>query len=73
MKTPTKTTPKKTESSATGNETKGSGGKHIQVTIQNLVKDLTVSTSNMKESPAKIKQMIAEALTGAVRDFETTI
>lgn len=51
----------------------GGAGKNITVSIQNLVKDLTVSTSNMKESPAKIKQMIAEALTGAVRDFETTI
>ena len=71
-KTPGKTKAKTTETKVT-TEGKGSGGKSIQVTIQNLVKELTISTSNIKESPAKLKQMIAEALTGAVRDFETTI
>lgn len=47
--------------------------KRIDVRIENLVKELTISTTNINEGVAKAKQMVTEALVGAVRDFEVAM
>lgn len=47
--------------------------KNINVRIDQLVGNLTVSTTNLSESTAKIKEIVTEALVGAVRNFETSM
>lgn len=47
--------------------------KEINTTVENLVKQLVINVPNVEMSVAKIREMISEALVGAVRDFETTI
>lgn len=53
----------------------GSGGdiRNINVTIQQLVGTIQVVTNNLKEGTAEIKRQVTEAITGAVRDFETSM
>lgn len=47
--------------------------KRIDVRIENLVKEINLTSNNIKESTAEIKRMVTEALVGAVRDFEVAI
>ncbi len=47
--------------------------KKIDVRISNLVNNLTVQVSQMKDAPANIQQLISEALINAVRDFEVAM
>ena len=42
--------------------------KNINITIDSLVGNLTIETTNMHESAERIKDMITEALLGAVND-----
>lgn len=42
--------------------------KNINITIDSLVGSLTIETTNMHESAERIKDMITEALLGAVND-----
>jgi len=53
----------------------GSGGemKNINVRIENLVKNITISTQNMKESTGQIKKQVTQAMVAAVRDFEVAM
>ncbi len=53
----------------------GAGGemKNINVRIENLVKEINISTSNLKEGAAQVKQQITEAMVAAVRDFEVSM
>lgn len=53
----------------------GTGGemKNINVRIENLVKNITLSTTNLKEGTGKIKEQVTEAMIAAVRDFEVAI
>ena len=48
--------------------------KSISVNIQNLMSgDIVIKSENMKESASKIRQIVNEALVGAVRDFEVAM
>lgn len=47
--------------------------KEINVRIEKLVGEFLLNSGSTRESKAEIRRMIAEALVGAVRDFETTI
>lgn len=47
--------------------------KRIEVRIENLVKDLNITATTIKEGAAEIKKVVTEALIGAVRDFEVAI
>lgn len=48
--------------------------KSISVNIQNLMSgDIVIKSENMKESVSKLRQMVNEALVGAVRDFEVAM
>lgn len=47
--------------------------KKIDVRFTNLVNNLTVQVSQMKDAPANIQQLISEALVNAVRDFEVAM
>jgi TP901 family phage tail tape measure protein len=47
--------------------------KNINVRIENVVKQLTVSTSTSGQSKAEIQRLVSEALVGAVRDFEIAL
>jgi TP901 family phage tail tape measure protein len=47
-----------------------SGIKKIDVRIQNLVKEVHVHTTNLKEGLGQIKQQVTEALVSSVRNFE---
>jgi len=53
----------------------GSGGemKTINVRIENLVKNITLSTTNLSEGTGRIKQQVTEAMVAAVRDFEVAM
>lgn len=53
----------------------GTGGemKNINIRIDNLVKDLTISTTNLTESAGQVKQIITEALVAAVRNTEVAL
>ena len=42
--------------------------KNINITIDSLVGSLTIETTNMHESAERIKDMITEALLGALND-----
>lgn len=42
--------------------------KNINISIESLVGNLTIETTNMHESAERVKDMIAEALLGAVND-----
>jgi TP901 family phage tail tape measure protein len=69
---------KTSASGSGGKKDKGAGfasaeKKEVNTTIEYLVKNLTIQTSNLKESPAKIRQLISEALIGGVRQFEAAI
>ncbi len=55
-------------------ETKQGGDfKNINVKIENLVKDINITTTNVMESVGTIKKQVTEALVSAVRDFEVAI
>lgn len=47
--------------------------KNINVTIEKVVENFTVSTTNLKESASNIKQLVADALVGAVNDLNYTV
>lgn len=47
--------------------------RRIDVRIDNLVKEINVNASTLKEGAAEIKKIVTEALVGAVRDFEVAI
>lgn len=53
----------------------GAGGevKSINVRIENLIKEFTISSTTINESAAGLRNKITEALTGAVRDFEVSM
>lgn len=42
--------------------------KNINVTIEKLIDKFEIHTTNMHEDIGKVKEMVAEALTGAVND-----
>ena len=42
--------------------------KNINITIDSLVGNLTIETTNMQESKERIKDIVVEALLGAVND-----
>lgn len=44
----------------------------VQVRIENLIKEFTITTNNIEESTNKIKEQVKQALMESVRDFETT-
>jgi TP901 family phage tail tape measure protein len=44
--------------------------KNINVRIENVVKAFTINTNNMAQSASELQRVVAEALVGAVRDFE---
>lgn len=55
--------------SAVGSEAGTTGGvKHITVNVQKLVETLTISTTNLTESTAQVRDEIARALLGALND-----
>jgi TP901 family phage tail tape measure protein len=56
-------------------EYSGAGGtiKNINIRIENLVKDITVSTTNLKQGLGQVKQEITEAFISAVRDVEVSL
>lgn len=47
--------------------------KNINITIDSLVGNLTIETNNMHESAERIKDMITEALLGAVNDVNLAV
>jgi TP901 family phage tail tape measure protein len=47
--------------------------KHINIRIENLVKDLSISTTNLKESTADVQKLLTEALVQVVRNTETSL
>ncbi len=49
----------------------GGGIKNITVHIQNLVKEINVSTTNITQGLGEIKQQVTEAMVSAVRNYET--
>lgn len=51
----------------------GTGGemKNINIRIENLVKEINISTTNVTESTGQIKQLVSDALISAVRNTET--
>lgn len=53
-------------------KTKATGSKSvtINVSIKELVHDLNVNTTNLREGATKIKDAVVAALTGAVNDFQ---
>lgn len=51
-------------------ETKSSAPKTFNINIDSLVKELTVSTTNLTESSSKIKEEITKALLSAVNDLQ---
>lgn len=53
----------------------GAGGemKNINVRIENLVKNITLSTTNIKEGTGQIKKQVTAAMVAAVRDFEVSM
>lgn len=53
----------------------GAGGevKTINVRIDTLIKEFTISTSNLSESAASVRDKITEAIVGAVRDTEVAL
>lgn len=53
----------------------GAGGevKNINVRIENLIKDFTISSTSINESAASLRNKITEAMVGAVRDFEVAM
>ena len=69
-------------STTPGTSASGSGGgssfsgaekKNVNVTIENLVKNITISSTNLKEGSGEIRKQVEQALVGAVRDFEVAI
>ena len=68
---PTPTTGAAATSDATA---AGSGGaKQINVRIENLVKEFVISTSNVQQGSAELKEEITKALVAGVRDFEMAV
>ncbi len=65
--------PVKTSASGGASGFKSAEKKEITVKIENLIKEFTIKTENLGESVSVIKEKVAEALVGAVRDFEITI
>ena len=49
------------------------GGRNVTVRIEKLVDKLIVQAQNLTESKARIRDMVSEALTSAVRDTEAAI
>ena len=47
--------------------------KNINVVIERVVDNFTVTTNNLKEDASKIKQMVADALIGAVNDLNYAV
>jgi TP901 family phage tail tape measure protein len=47
--------------------------KNINITIDKLVDNLTISTTTLQESAERIKEVVAEALLGAVNDANYTL
>jgi len=57
------------------NSYNGTGGevKNINVRIENLIKDFTISSTNISEGASALRNKITEAMVGAVRDFEVSM
>lgn len=68
-----KTTSPSTSSSLGGSSFSGAEKKNINVSIQNLVKEININTSNLTEGASEIRKAVETALVGAVRDFEVAI
>lgn len=51
----------------------GSEMKNINVRIDTLVKNITISNTNMQQSMNEIKRQVTEVMTSAVRDFEVAM
>lgn len=49
---------------------KGQEVKNINIRIENLIKNFTVETKNITESPARIKEMVTQAVTAALNDSQ---
>lgn len=77
LTSPSGYSPAKSKPSSSGSTEKAMSGagevKRIDIRIDNLVKELNINTSNLKEGAAEIKKQVTEALIGAVRDFEVAI
>ena len=73
--------PEDTNTNPIANNLGGIGGsadssdriKNINITIDSLVGQLTIETTNMHESAERIRDMIAEALLGAVNDVNLAV
>ncbi len=58
----------------TKERTSGAGEvKRIDVRIENLVKELNINTTNLKEGMGEIRKQVSEAIIAGVRDFEVAI
>lgn len=44
--------------------------KHITISIQNMVENFNIQTTNISQAPEKVRQMMAEALAAALRDVQ---
>ena len=66
--TQTKSSTSKSGTSTTAVESKGV--TNFNINIQKLVEQITMNTTNMKESANEIKQAVAQALIEAVNDFQ---
>ncbi len=65
------TTEKKKKGLGSGvSEIKSSAPKNFNINIDSLVKELTVSTTNLRESSSKIREEITKALLTAVNDSQ---
>jgi len=53
----------------------GAGGevKNINVRIDTLIKEFTISTSNLTEGASAIREQVTKAIVGAVRDVEVAL
>lgn len=58
---------------ATGSAAAGNSVRNVNVTIQNLVKELVVQASTVKESGSEIRKQLAQILIDTTRDYEQAI
>ena len=66
-------TPGKTGGAGTGAAAAGNSIRNVNVTIQNLVKELTVQTTTVKEGANEIRKQLAQILIDTTRDYEQAI
>jgi hypothetical protein len=58
---------------ATGSKATGTKATTINITIENLGKEITIQTTNLKEGTAQVKNMISNMLAEAVNDSQILI